>query len=146
VQGETDRATSLDQANIAILAKIALRDAMPSSSSAIPVSAFSPLADLPEVTASVLKNKFGQVASLATAAPLAVSRHHRREFVLLTAQQYEQLQQSRRAPLEALTAEFDQLVNNLNTPKARRAADSLFAARGPALGRAALKARRAVDA
>jgi PHD/YefM family antitoxin component YafN of YafNO toxin-antitoxin module len=104
------------------------------------------LADLPEVTASVLKNKFGQVASLATTAPLAVSRHHRREFVLLTAQQYEQLQQSRRAPLEALTAEFDQLVTKLNTPKARRAADSLFAARGPALGRAALKARRTVDA
>ncbi len=107
---------------------------------------FSSVADLSEVSASVLKNKFSEVARLASSGPLAVSRHNRREFVILTAGQYEELQQSRRAPLETLAGEFDQLVAKMNTPKARRATASLFAASGKALGKAAVKARRAAHA
>ncbi len=104
---------------------------------------FSSVADLSEVTASVLKNKFSEVARLASSGPLAVSRHNRREFVILTAGQYEELQQSRRAPLESLTAEFDQMVAKMNTPKAKRATASLFSASPKALGKAAVNARRA---
>ena len=104
---------------------------------------FSSVADLSEVTASVLKNKFSEVARLASSGPLAVSRHNRREFVILTAGQYEELQQSRRAPLESLTAEFDQMVAKMNTPKAKRASASLFSASPKALGKAAVNARRA---
>jgi prevent-host-death family protein len=104
---------------------------------------FPSVVDLAEVTASVLKNKFSEVARLASSGPLAVSRHNRREFVILTAGQYEELQQSRRAPLESLTADFDQMVAKMNTPKARRAAASLFSASPKALGKAAVNARRA---
>ena len=103
---------------------------------------FSSVADLAEVTSSVLKNKFSEVARLASSGPLAVSRHNRREFVILTAAQYEELQQSRRAPLESLAAEFDQMVARMNTPKAKRATSALFSATSAALGRAAMKARR----
>lgn len=106
---------------------------------------FSAVADLSEVTASVLKNKFSEVARLASSGPLAVSRHNRREFVILTAGQYEELQQSRRAPLESLTAEFDQMVAKMNTPKAKRATAALFSASPKALGKAAVNARRAAD-
>lgn len=102
---------------------------------------FSSVADLPEVTASVLKNKFSEVARRASSEPLAVSRHNRREFVILTAEQYEELQQSRRAPLESLTAEFDQMVTKMNTPKAKRAAAKLFSATSASLGKAAMKNR-----
>ena len=119
---------------------------MPTSASAARPATFSPVADLSEVTASILKNKFSEVARLASAAPLAVSRHHRREFVILTAAQYEELQQSRRAPLETLAGEFDQLVAKMNTPKARRATASLFAASGKALGKAAVNAHRTAHA
>ena len=104
---------------------------------------FSAVADLSEVTASVLKNKFSEVARLASSGPLAVSRHNRREFVILTAGQYEELQQSRRAPLEGLTAEFDQMVAKMNTPKAKRATAALFSASPKALGKAAVNAYRA---
>lgn len=104
---------------------------------------FSSIADLSEVTASVLKNKFSEVARLAAGGPLAVSRHNRREFVILTAGQYAELRQSRRAPLESLTAEFDQLVAKMNTPKAKRATAALFSASPKALGKAAVNARRA---
>jgi antitoxin Phd len=100
---------------------------------------FASIADLSEITASVLKNKFSEVARLASNGPLAVSRHHRREFVILTAAQYEELQQSRRAPLESLTAEFDQMVAKMNTPAGKRATDALFAATSADLGRAFVK-------
>ena len=103
---------------------------------------FSSVADLSEVTASVLKNKFSEVARLASKGPLAVSRHSRREFVILTAAQYEELQQSRRAPLESLAAEFDQMVATMNTPKAKRATAALFSATSADLGRAFVKTSR----
>ena len=119
---------------------------MPTTTTAARAVAFSAVADLSEVTASVLKNKFSEVARLAATAPLAVSRHNRREFVILTAAQYEELQQSRRAPLENLAAEFDQMVARMNTPKAKRATASLFSASGKALGKAAVNARRSAHA
>lgn len=104
------------------------------------------LSELPEITASDLKNKFSEVARLTAREPVAVTRHKRREFVVLTAAQYEELQQSRRAPLDSLAAEFDQLVAKMNTPQARRATASLFAASGKALGKAAMNARRSAHA
>jgi len=98
---------------------------------------FGPIADLPDIPASVLKNKFSEVARLAAREPLAVTRHNRREFVILTAEQYEQLQHSRLAPLQHLTADFDQMVARMNTPKDRAARASFFKATavkpGPAL-------------
>ena len=103
---------------------------------------FSSVADLSEVTASVLKNKFSEVARLASKGPLAVSRHNRREFVILTAGQYEELQQSRRAPLESLAAEFDQMVATMNTPKAKHATAALFSATSADLGHAFVKTSR----
>jgi hypothetical protein len=118
----------------------------PSTAPVARAIAFSRVADLSAVTASVLKNKFSEVARLAATAPLAVSRHKRREFVILTTAQYEELQRSRRAPLENLAAEFDQMVARMNTPKAKRATASLFAAGGKALGKAAVDARRSAHA
>lgn len=93
-----------------------------------PAAGFASVAALPEITASVLKNKFSEVARLASREPLAVTRHHRREFVILTAEHYEELQQTRLAPLEGLAAEFDQMVAKMNTPADRAARRSFFAA------------------
>lgn len=107
-----------------------------------PAAGFASVAALPEITASVLKNKFSEVARLASREPLAVTRHHRREFVILTAEHYEELQQTRLAPLEGLAAEFDQMVARMNTPKGKRAAASLFSATSADLGRAAMKKTR----
>lgn len=89
---------------------------------------FGPIAALPGIPASVLKNKFSEVARLASREPLAVTRHNRREFVILSAEQYEQLQQSRLALLRHLTADFDQMVARMNTPKDRAARASFFKA------------------
>ena len=51
------------------------------------VLALAPVADLADVSTTVLKNKFSDVARLASREPLAITRHNRREFVILTAEQ-----------------------------------------------------------
>ncbi len=87
---------------------------------------FAPIAALPDISASDLKNKFSEVARLAAREPLAITRHKRREYVILTAGQYEELQQSRLAPLKTLATDFDQMVAKMNTPKDRAARASFF--------------------
>jgi antitoxin Phd len=110
--------------------------------SASPGFGFAPVASLPDISASDLKNKFSEVVRRASREPLAVTRHNRRDFVILTAESYEQLQKSRAVPMASLSAEFDQLVARMNTPKARRATAALFSATPAVLGRAAVKARK----
>lgn len=112
------------------------------SASHASLTSFAPVIELPDISATRLKNKFSEVIRQASRAPLAVTRHHRREFVILSAEQYEELQQSRRAPLDDLTAEFDQLVAGMNTAKSKRAAEGLFSADARTLGEAAMNASR----
>lgn len=89
---------------------------------------FPPVDALPDISASDLKNKFSEVVRVASREPLAVTRHHRRDFVILSASHYEELQQSRLAPLNALATEFDAMVASMNTPKDRAARAAFFAA------------------
>lgn len=89
---------------------------------------FAPISALPDISASDLKNKFSEVARLAAREPVAVTRHNRREYVILTASQYEELQQSRLAPLKSLASDFDQMVARMTTPKDRAARASFFKA------------------
>jgi prevent-host-death family protein len=112
---------------------------MSHATQAAPAGGFASIDVLPEVTASVLKNKFSEVVRMALREPLAITRHSRREFVILTAEQYEELQQSQLGSLAALTAEFDEMVAKMNTPADRAARRSFFKASavkaGPALAR-----------
>jgi prevent-host-death family protein len=89
---------------------------------------FAPITALPDISASDLKNKFSEVARLAAREPVAVTRHNRREYVILTASQYEEFQQSRLAPLQSLATDFDQMVARMNTPKDRTARTRFFKA------------------
>ena len=99
-----------------------------SGSPGSPEFGFAPIAALPDIAASVLKNQFSEVARRAAKEPLAVTRHNRREFVILTAAQYEALQQSRLAPLKTLSAEFDKMVAKMNTANDRAARAKFFEA------------------
>jgi len=89
---------------------------------------FAPISALPDISASDLKNKFSEVARLAAREPVAVTRHNRREYVILTASQYEEFQQRRLAPLKTLATDFDQMVARMNTPKDRAARARFFKA------------------
>ena len=98
------------------------------------------LRELPSVPASVLKNNYGQVADQAANGPVLICRHRMPEMVLLSADDYANLQRARHAPLEALTAEFDAMAAGMNTTKAKRATAQFFNADAKQLGASALKA------
>ena len=98
------------------------------------------ISSLPAVTASDLKNNFGEVSAQAMKGALAITRHQRAEFVLLPVEQYLELQQARTAPLDALTSQFDAMVGRMNTPAAKRGVAKLFQASPAALGKSAVKA------
>jgi len=106
---------------------------------------FPPVDALPDISATDLKNKFSEVVRLASREPLAVTRHNRRDFVILSATQYEELQQSRLAPLKSLATDFDAMVASMNTPKDRTARAAFFAASAvkPSPALAKLKKKRA---
>ena len=106
---------------------------------------FAPISALPDISTSDLKNKFSEVARLAAREPVAVTRHNRREYVILTASQYEEFQQSRLAPLKMLATDFDQMVAKMNTPKDRAARARFFKASAvkPSASLARLKKQRA---
>ena len=98
------------------------------------------VASLPSVSASELKNNFGDVVRQASREAVAVTRHRRPEFVLVPAAEYEELRRARQAPLEALTAEFDAMIAQMNTAAAKRGIDKLFASTPEQLGQAAVEA------
>jgi antitoxin Phd len=98
------------------------------------------IATLQTVTASDLKNKFGEVIVQATKGAVAITRHQRAAFVLLPVELYLELQQARTAPLDALTSEFDAMVARMNTPAAKQGVARLFEASPAELGKSAVKA------
>jgi antitoxin Phd len=101
---------------------------------------------LQTVTASDLKNNFGEVIARAANGAVAITRHQRPEFVLLTVADYRELQQARSASLDALTSEFDAMVARMDTPAAKRGVTQLFKAAPDALGKSAVKAAKATRA
>ena len=74
---------------------------------------------------------------------IAISRYSRPELVLMTAGEYVRLEKLRRAPLDALTGQFDALVAKMQTTKSQKAVQALFGATSVDLGKAALKAAKA---
>jgi translation initiation factor IF-1 len=100
------------------------------------------ISSLRAVTASKLKNNFGEVIGQATKGPVAITRHQRAEFVLLPVEHYLELQQARTAPLDALTSQFDAMVARMNTPAAKQGVNRLFKASPAGLGKSAVKAAK----
>lgn len=100
------------------------------------------LEELPSISASVLKNRMGDALSMAGGGGVAITRHQRTEFVLLTAAKYLELQRARQVPLEALADQFDKMVEKMNTRRAKKGVVDLFSATPPELGSSAVKAAR----
>jgi antitoxin Phd len=98
---------------------------------------------LSSFNASEAKNSFGRVLETALRDGAAViKKHDEPRAVLLSWEEFNALAGTRRAQMDALTAEFDGLLARLQTPAARKAMKAAFGA-GPAqLGKAAVKAAR----
>lgn len=103
-------------------------------------STLEQIPDIQTVTASALKNQFGKVSAQAKKGAVAITRHQRAEFILLSVDRFLDLQRAQTAPLDALTAQFDAMVARMNTPKAESGVARLFKAKPAALGKAAVNA------
>ncbi|MGO9838566.1 MAG: type II toxin-antitoxin system Phd/YefM family antitoxin [Polyangiaceae bacterium] len=94
-----------------------------------------------EVSATVAKNEFGRVLDMALrGSRVVITKHNAPTAVLLSADAYEALAGRPTPDLDALRAEFDVMLKQMQTPTARAAASALFAASPSELGDAAVAA------
>lgn len=101
------------------------------------------LVDIPTVAATQVKNEFGAILDKAThGGAVAITRHDTPKAVLLSYEEFESLVQARSRTLDNLSAEFDDLLERMQSPKAKRAMDVAFNAPPAKLGRSAVKAAR----
>lgn len=101
------------------------------------------LVDIPTVAATQVKNEFGAILEKATRdGAVAITRHDAPKAVLLSYEEFQSLAQVRSRTLDNLGAEFDDLLDRMQTPKAKKGMESAFHASPAKLGRAAIKAAR----
>ena len=103
------------------------------------------LVDIPTVAATQVKNEFGAILEKsARGGAVAITRHDVPKAVLLSYEEFESLVEVRSRTLENLGAEFDELLDRMQTAKARKGMESAFHASPAKLGRAAVRAARKV--
>jgi antitoxin Phd len=102
------------------------------------------LVDVPTVTASELKNRFGAVFEQTLAGgAVAITRHTRPKAVLLSFAEFEALTKAGASSLEALSTQFDDaLLARMQTAKARKGMAAAFNATPGRLAGAAVRTAR----
>ncbi len=98
---------------------------------------------MPTFTATEAKNEFGRVLDTAVKkGAVAITRHDTRQAVLLSIEEFDALVAAGARTLDTLTAEFDELLGRMQTPRARSGMADAFDATPARLGRAAVKAAK----
>ncbi|HEX4497837.1 MAG TPA: type II toxin-antitoxin system Phd/YefM family antitoxin [Thermoanaerobaculia bacterium] len=101
------------------------------------------LVEIPEIAATQAKNTFGELLDRVSASgPIAITRHDTPRAVLLSYEEFESLRNARSKTLETLSTSFDDLLERLHKPGARKAMDAAFHATPEELGRAAVEAAK----
>jgi prevent-host-death family protein len=101
------------------------------------------LVDVPTVAATRFKNEFGSIfEQAAVGGAVAITKHNTPRAVLLSYAEFEALTRAAAPALDELTAEFDALLERMQTPESKAAMASAFDATPEELGRAAVKAAR----
>jgi prevent-host-death family protein len=101
------------------------------------------LIDIPTVAATKVKNEFGAVLDKAVhGGAVAITRHDTPKAVLLSYAEFGSLVQARSATLESLGAEFDGLLDRMQTAQSRKGMERAFHAAPARLGRTAVRAAR----
>lgn len=99
------------------------------------------LVDIPGIPSTDVKNAFGTILDrVALDGPVAITRHDAPRAVLISFDEFQSLARSRIHALDVLDAEFDGLLEAMQTQKAKRGMAAAFDATPARLGRAAVKA------
>ena len=97
------------------------------------------LIDISAVAATKVKNEFGAILEQTIHdGAVAITRHDTPKAVLLSFAEFESLVQERSRSLDDLSLEFDELLDHMQTPQARKGVEAAFNASPPELGRAAV--------
>ena len=95
------------------------------------------------VTASEAKSGFGRILERAIlGGAVVITKHDAPKAVLISLANFNALSGAAETKLEALNHEFDALLAQMQTPKARRGMKTAFAAPAKQLGKAAVAAAR----
>lgn len=101
--------------------------------------AFSP----ESMSATAAKNEFGRALEVALRdGYVVITKHDQPKAVLVSLDEFEALSRLRSPKLDALSAEFDQLLDRLQLPDARSVIQSVFESSPDELGRAAVEGAR----
>lgn len=91
------------------------------------------------VTATEAKNQFGPLLESAMhGRAVVITKHDMPKAVLLSVEEYESLVRGQRPNMESLSAEFDALLAEMQSPSNVRAMKAAFEASPAELGRAAV--------
>ena len=95
------------------------------------------------VTATNAKNEFGKMFERVLRGDVMfITRHGSAKAVLMPVEQYTSLTRASTAQLDGLHREFDTMLEEMQTPKARAAMERAFHASPKQLGKAAVRAAR----
>jgi len=95
------------------------------------------------VTASEAKSEFGRVLEMAIrGGAVVITKHDAPKAVLISVENFNALTAAAETKLDALNHQFDALLAQMQTPKARRGMKTAFAASAKQLGKAAVAAAR----
>jgi antitoxin Phd len=99
------------------------------------------LIDLTTVPASEIKVRFGALLdSVVHGAPVAISKHDEPKAVLLSIDEFRALAALRQSSLDVMTAEFDGLLESMQTKQAKTGIAAAFTYSPKQLGAAAVAA------
>lgn len=94
-------------------------------------------------TATEAKHEFGRVLEQAIhGAPVVITKHDAPRAVLISMDQFKALQNAPQLKLNTLSAQFDALLDRMQTPQARRGMSIAFNASAKQLGKAAVVSAR----
>jgi prevent-host-death family protein len=95
------------------------------------------------VSATVAKNRFGQILKMAEDEPVYIVKHGKPQTVVIGAHAYEilvtQAQDRDDTRLAALRAEFEAMYASMQTERSRKRVDALLKASAAQLNRAAAR-------
>lgn len=108
-------------------------------------NAHGELIDVPTVPASRFKNEFGAIfEKAALGGAVAITRHDTPKAVLISYAEFQALMKARASALEDLGAQFDALLEGMQTARARKGMAAAFDASPARLGQAAVRAAQPV--
>jgi len=103
----------------------------------------SPRGSVVYMTSTEAKNGFGRVLdTVARQGTVLITRRDEPQAVVMSIERYEALTGSTSPDLDTLTAEFDQLLERMQTPEAQAGLQAAFRASPEELSRAAVAAAR----